>query len=296
MRHLKSLTAAMLGASMLGGCSFALNEARDSEPSGTAFARALHKGYVQLAQRELDENDFADAHVFALRARSAAAGDPEAPEQPALRALPPQHRTALSDAHARLSAAFDAGARTKSPQRAATAQLMFECWAQEQEENFQAEDIAACRDRFETTMASLSATLQPATARTAPSDGRLIKASLRTTAPSAPKTTFTVLFDLDTAVIKQASRRVIGQAIAAARLLGATAIKVSGHADRAGPSDYNRRLSARRADAVADLLKREDGAPTKIETRALGENEPAVRTPDGVKEPRNRRVEIELVE
>ena len=297
MSQLRIIAATALCASALGGCSFALNDARDLEPAGTEFARELHKGYVQLAQRELDENDFADARAFALRARRAGTGQPEPPENPGLRKLPAKHHASLSEARGRLRAAFDAGARTTAPRSAARAQLMYECWAQEQEENFQPDDIAACRTGFETAMTQVAARLQPQKAESTRPEGGIIKASASAVAPAVPqKTRFTVLFDLDAADIKAAAREVIDQAIARAKVLGATAIKVSGHTDRVGPADYNRRLSERRADAVARILKTVDGAPRKIETRALGEDQPAVETPDGAKEPRNRRVEIELVE
>lgn len=296
MSQLRIIAATALCASAVGGCSFALNDARDLEPSGTAFARELHKGYVQLAQRELDENDFTDARAFALRARSAGTGKPEPPENLDLRKIPQKHHAPLTEARARLRAALDAGARTRTPRSAARAQLMFECWAQEQEENFQPDDIAKCRDGFETAMAAVASNLQPQKAQSARPEGGIIKASVSTVAPTPRKTRFTVLFDLDAADIKAAARDVIDQAIARAKVLGAAAIKVSGHADRVGPADYNRRLSEKRADAVASILKNANGSPRKIETLALGEDQPAVETPDGAKEPRNRRVEIELIE
>ena len=67
-----------------------------------------------------------------------------------------------------------------------------------------------------------------------------------------------------------------------------------GKADRAGSDQYNMRLSQRRADAVRDALIR-DGVPRdRIETRWVGEREPPVPTPDNVREPRNRVVEINL--
>jgi outer membrane protein OmpA-like peptidoglycan-associated protein len=52
------------------------------------------------------------------------------------------------------------------------------------------------------------------------------------------------------------------------------------------------RLSQRRADAVkAELVKL--GIPaSEITTVAKGESDPLVPTADGVREPRNRRVEI----
>src|SRR3546814_14624397 len=52
-------------------------------------------------------------------------------------------------------AVLAAGAAQSDPTQAAEAQVAFDCWMQEQEENFQPDDIAACRDRFEAAMAGL---------------------------------------------------------------------------------------------------------------------------------------------
>ena len=68
---------------------------------------------------------------------------------------------------------------------------------------------------------------------------------------------------------------------------------VTGHADRAGPSDYNVKLSERRAMAVRDRLLSRGVRLSELsdfDLRALGENSPAVATADGVAEPANRRV------
>lgn len=71
-------------------------------------------------------------------------------------------------------------------------------------------------------------------------------------------------------------------------------ITVAGHADRAGPPDYNMKLSQRRANTVAaELIK--SGIPARIvTTEAYGETQPAVETPDGVPEQANRRVVVDF--
>ena len=48
-----------------------------------------------------------------------------------------QDGRAVATSRARLMAALSAGARDKAPIQAANAQVMFDCWMQEQEENFQ---------------------------------------------------------------------------------------------------------------------------------------------------------------
>ena len=52
------------------------------------------------------------------------------------------------------------------------------------------------------------------------------------------------------------------------------------------------RLSERRARVVRDELIRLGVAASMIAIEARGESEPAVATPDGVREPLNRRSEV----
>src|SRR3546814_14447170 len=59
----------------------------------------------------------------------------------------------LTSSRERLMAVLAAGAAQSDPTQAAEAQVAFDCWMQEQEENFQPDDIAACRERCEAEMA-----------------------------------------------------------------------------------------------------------------------------------------------
>jgi OmpA-OmpF porin, OOP family len=111
-------------------------------------------------------------------------------------------------------------------------------------------------------------------------------------AEKAPPPAFIVFFDFDSATVTDQGRQVIEQAAAAAGEYGAVRLIVTGHADRAGSEDYNMSLSLRRAKAVHDVLTARGIADGKIEVMAKGEDDPLVPTPDGVREPQNRRVEI----
>ena len=74
----------------------------------------------------------------------------------------------------------------------------------------------------------------------------------------------------------------------------AASVVVVGHADRSGSDAYNVRLSERRAKAVADALVGLGVASGKLSVDWKGESQPAVPTPDGVKEPLNRRATIDI--
>jgi hypothetical protein len=103
---------------------------------------------------------------------------------------------------------------------------------------------------------------------------------------------YMIFFDLDRATLTSSARQVIAQAAQDYQRTGAVQISLAGHADRSASEDYNLRLSERRAEAVRRELVRLGVPEGSIATTARGETDPLVQTADGVREPRNRRVEI----
>ena len=71
-----------------------------------------------------------------------------------------------------------------------------------------------------------------------------------------------------------------------------TSFSVAGHADRSGGDSYNAALSVRRADTVAALMRSRGIDSAVIAVSSFGESQPRVPTPDGERNPQNRRVEI----
>lgn len=69
---------------------------------------------------------------------------------------------------------------------------------------------------------------------------------------------------------------------------------VTGHTDTSGSAAFNQALGQRRAEAVREDLIEIGVDPQTITTRSLGESQPAIETGDGVREPKNRRVEINV--
>jgi hypothetical protein len=108
----------------------------------------------------------------------------------------------------------------------------------------------------------------------------------------AQATSFMVFFDWDRSDLSQQAQNTIGQAANAFKQTGAARITATGHADRSGPENYNMALSLRRANAVKDSLVRNGVPAGAIQVIGKGESQPLVPTPDGVREPQNRRVEI----
>jgi hypothetical protein len=105
---------------------------------------------------------------------------------------------------------------------------------------------------------------------------------------------YLVFFEFDRATLTSDARSVVAEAAQEFQRTGAAVITLGGHADRSGSEAYNRRLSERRVEAVRRELVRLGVRDDAIGAAALGETDPLVPTADGVREARNRRVEIEV--
>jgi outer membrane protein OmpA-like peptidoglycan-associated protein len=103
---------------------------------------------------------------------------------------------------------------------------------------------------------------------------------------------FVVYFPFDQSVLTPEAQGVIQQAAAYAQQGAPTSVVIVGHADTSGSAAYNVRLSERRSRAVADALVGMGIQQTALQVDWRGETQPAVPTPDGVKEPLNRRTTI----
>ena len=69
-------------------------------------------------------------------------------------------------------------------------------------------------------------------------------------------------------------------------------VSVIGHTDTVASIEYNRKLSRLRAKSIADVLVSRGVDRAIIEIEFYGKEKLLIETPDGVAEPRNRRVEI----
>ena len=103
---------------------------------------------------------------------------------------------------------------------------------------------------------------------------------------------YLVFFALDQATLTEADRQIISQAVDEYRRTGAARIIATGHTDTSGSATYNLELSLRRAEVVTNELVRQGVPAADIATVGQGEEDLLVPTADGVREPRNRRVEI----
>jgi outer membrane protein OmpA-like peptidoglycan-associated protein len=71
-----------------------------------------------------------------------------------------------------------------------------------------------------------------------------------------------------------------------------TAVSVTGHTDMTGSSEANYKLGLKRAERVAEILIKQGMDPANLFVFSHGETDPVVKTPRGIAEQKNRRVEV----
>ncbi|MGD0276466.1 MAG: OmpA family protein [Syntrophales bacterium] len=107
-----------------------------------------------------------------------------------------------------------------------------------------------------------------------------------------PPTSFNVYFKTAASNLTTESLKTLSLALGEIKVRKSTDIIVSGHTDAVGSVEKNRELSLKRAKVVTDFIVSKGVKPENIEVTYHGKGNPLILTPDGVAEPRNRRVEI----
>lgn len=273
---------ACAAALLLGGCTtYSLEELRRAEPAGSDFQKALARQYLAFADVEAKAYDWVDSAYFADKGLAAAYGHDVAPEEVSGWSIPDSLRPAMEEARAALTEALNHAG--EKPEAAARAQLNFDCWLEQQEENWQDDDIAHCRDGFADAMAALSGAPPEADATMTENGEALVDT-----------VSYIVFFEGGSSVMTFSGKRVVDEVVESLENETDYEIILNGHSDTAGSERYNLKLSERRADAVRQRLTQGGVHEDAIKIFAYGESDPPVKTADGVSEPANRRVEIFL--
>ncbi len=268
----------------------ALNEA---QAVGSPFTQSLAAEYRDFSNRELDDMfDYPDALHFARKGLAAAAGEVVMPEPISDWNLMPQHMEELGTARGRLVVAFDLGAREVAPQQSAVAQARFDCWIEQQEENWQEKDIIECKNAFMEAMNTLEGMIKPQGAEQFPAPVEQAAPPVAAEPMKAEDAMYLVFFDWDSAAISAAGESVLDAVAAEAKSKNLNMIKVVGHTDSSGTKPYNAKLAMKRANAVRDALTKRGIDANLLQVDGRGETELLVQTADNIREPANRRAQV----
>lgn len=279
----RGLRIAVAAASIfaVAGCyGFDYNEAKTQQAKGSAFDQALFKGYLAESKSEYDQGNYQSSDKWANNATLAAKGQTPKPTQVSDWRLPSAVVPEMTTARQRLQTAIDRGGANVAPNELAAAQVGWDCWAEQQrvEENFQPDDIAYCRNKFNDNIAKVEAALAP-------------KPEVKKETPAAPKD-FMVFFDWDKYNVTPEARKILADVASRVKSTGVKAVKVVGHTDTSGSPSYNLKLSIRRAEAIKAELVKLGVAADSITVSGVGQEDLLVPTKDGVREAQNRRAAI----
>lgn len=268
MDFIRTISVVAISGLLAGCISYDLSSGRDGEVAGSGFVQELYPRYEELSVQLQELGDPEDSEHFNLKARDAAMRSPVIPDEPMDRDFAAEDRAMFEAARYDLLVFFnDRGVREVAPAVAAEAQVSFDCWMEAVEASRTAR-AETCQQAFEDSLAAFVSE-----------------------APDAP-VPYIVYFDFDSVSVDDNGMAMIDRAIATAARYELNEFSVTGHTDRAGSEDYNARLSLRRAEAVAAILRARGVGADEIFIAGRGESENAVPTADGVREQQNRRVEI----
>ena len=254
-------------------------------PAGGNFIQETAHDYAGLAEYLSHRGssypgDYADVDYFARKGIAAERGALVPPEDNANWAIPLEQpygfRTQMAKERARLVNDLDSGGRDRFPGLAARAQVAYDCWLERTEDDWAREFDGQCHKDFIATITALEQALS----------GKAIAA------PGAHQ--YNVYFEFDRSTLTPEGRQVVDTVAQAAKGQPHIRIRLVGKADLTGTDPYNMALSHHRADTVRARLHA-DGVDQKlIDETWDGFRNPPVPTAKGLREPRNRVVEVTL--
>lgn len=267
------------GILLLAACSGPkLDLLRKADMPEDPYLATLATQYRSLSEAAAGAQRWEAAQFYADKGLEAAYGHDVAPEDPTVWSHDPQRVEALTEARMQLNAALTAQSRKQSPRAAANALAFYDCWVERVSADGQ--DASICRQGFTEAMVALTRPAAPVEAGV-PRDVAL-------------STSFLIFFGWDEALLGDTAMETLEKVLAYVRGLkdAGYEVVVNGHTDTSGDDSYNLTLSNARAETVKQALVKSGIGGEYISTFGFGETDPRVKTPDGVREQANRRVEI----
>jgi OOP family OmpA-OmpF porin len=295
-----ALAAVVLVSACTGASSNSTVEALNkAQAVGSPFTKNLASEYRDYANKKQNETmDFADALHFARKGLASASGTVVMPEVLDDWDLGDKNIVEMTQGRADLVDALENGGREMASDKAAVAQARFDCWAEQQEEDW-AKDVP-CKNQFYTALKDLQGVVgaRPAPAPAAPAAEEFmapVSDMGKGEAVPVEQAMFIVFFDWNKHGISAGANDVLDAVAQEVRnRKDVHGIVVVGHTDSSGGNKYNEKLSLKRANAVKSGLVSRGVPESMVRVEARGESDLLVKTQDNVREPANRRAQITL--
>ena len=267
----------------------------------TSLSKHLMQAYKTKADFEAQEmHDWNSAKLYAEKALGAADGKDILPEKISYWVIPADKQSELNKAYNNLMTVYKE-ALPLDPFNLAKAISSLDCWAEQQEENWQTWDIDQCRNDFLSAMHEIFGSLekeegistkQKINNEISKLDDSVSDDSVSiVTKNSENKILQIIYFDFDKSKLSDVSIEEIKNFINTNKKTIKKFIVV-GHTDTMGTKKYNKVLSLERAEAVQKVLTELGIEKNNIHILGKGEDNLRVQTADEIKHPANRRAEI----
>lgn len=246
-------------AGFLTGCdTTSYEELEITEARTGAFSAALASEYRQFAKSEIDQYDWPDQQHIARKGLQAAKGQQPLPEATQNWRLQDDDKAVLAAHRENLIHWLNTDARQTSPIRSAKAQARFDCWMEQQEENWQIDHIKTCKDGFVENLPEISQ----------------------------------VQFAFDSAILDIKALEALRKIARDWQNKPGELLLLQGHTDKIGSERYNYRLSRKRAFAVKSSLIAFGLPQDRIQVEIWGKTRPRLERLNASTAQTNRRVEI----
>jgi len=233
-------------------------ELTQTDPKAGKFSNSLAKEYEAFAKSEIDQYDWLDQQYMAKKGLLAISGQRPLPEKSGDWYINAVDRSGFTSARADLIHWLNTDARHTRPQLSAKAQVSFDCWVEQKEENWQTEDIKACKDRMSGALPTMRS----------------------------------VFFSFDNAHLDGRNKEAIREIALDWNNHSGKFLLLQGHTDRSGSASYNYLLAKKRVAAVKKSLIAFGVQSVAIQTELWGESRPRAELRDKKGHSSNRRVEI----
>ena len=287
----------LLSTLLISACSASYEKIKNIESSNeNSLKNNLLKVYKQKAKYEAEEmHDWNSAKLYSEKALHALEGKEIKPQEITYWKLPASTGKELTKSYNDLMKIYNE-IKVIDPYNLAVAISSLDCWAEQQEENWQTDHIQKCKNDFFKSMHKMYEKIVEK--RKKKSEDK-IEQTLNDDSESVSIVTENknneilqiIYFDFDNSTLSKVSLEEIKMFLRKYEKQINNYIVV-GHSDRKGKDEYNLKLSLNRAEAVKKILVSEGILEEKIKVLGKGELFPAVPTKNEVAHPANRRVEI----
>ena len=282
----------------LMGCSAAYEQVKEINIDyPKTFQQHLVNNYKQKATFEAEEmHDWNSAKLYSEKALRALDGKKIYPEKITYWNIPLDKTKDIKTGYNNLLSIYE-DALTIDSKNLAKAISSLDCWSEQEEEKWQTWDIENCKNDFHSAMHELYNKISN---ENSVRESKEIKEEdngndITVVTQNHEKEIIQIIyFDFDDSTLSEVSKITLNY------FLDKNKNEISryliiGHTDTKGTNDYNLNLSYKRAEVVKKILLNEGMSEKDISILGKGENELAVNTPDEMKHPANRRVEVKIM-